>query len=195
MNLLPRCFKPGMRRPFFSEQRHAGQAMVEFALMVLFAFLPMTFGLIEIGRGVWYYNQLSQLSREAARWIVVLDAKDRVDGTTTFFAMGNSPTGNDLYSPISSCGTCGSTTAVGWVRGQDVGIPNELLQMRVRRARSGDLAVAPWYTGSSWPRSDYFVHGQPIFVELSYPYQPIIANILNIPATITMRASTVMELE
>lgn len=168
-----------------------GQGLVEFALVALVAFLPMIFGLMELGRGVWYYNQLSQLSREGARWIIVLDTNDKVSGTSRFFAPGNSPDGDETYT-IGACAACADDTAVGWIRSLAVGIPREQLTMHVRRAGSASEPV--WSSATTWT-DEYLVHGRPLYVEMSYPYQPIVTSLLNIPATITLRASTVMKME
>src|SRR5688500_4499371 len=64
----------------------AGQATVEFTLVTLIM-LPLVLGAIEIGRGVWYYNQISSLSREGARWIIVTAAEGGTDHSRT----GNTP--------------------------------------------------------------------------------------------------------
>ncbi len=161
--------------------------------MALFGLLPMVLGVIELGRGVWYYNQLSQLSREGARWLVVVDTNDKVNGTTRFFAVGNSPSG-DWSEWVGACGACGAETAVGWISSRATGIPREQLRARIRRATTGDASEAVWSNETSWS-SERLVHGQPIYVEVSYPYQPIATSLLNIPVTINLRASTVMKLE
>lgn len=164
-------------------------------MVALFAFLPMVFGLIELGRGVWYYNQLNQLSREGARWLVVLDTNDKVNGTTEFFRVGNSPDGDELYSPVSSCAACAADTAVGHIRSKATGIPQDQLVVHVRRASNTTEAV--WSSADAsapWPES-YTVHGRPIYVETLYPYQPVVTSLLNIPLTINLRASTVMKME
>jgi Flp pilus assembly protein TadG len=48
------------------ERRERGQAMVEFAF-VLPVFILLTIGLIELGRGVFTYNMLSNAAREGSR--------------------------------------------------------------------------------------------------------------------------------
>lgn len=181
--------RPGGR----AGRARSGQGLVEFALVALVAFLPMIFGLMELGRGVWYYNQLSQLSREGARWLVVLDTNDKVSGTSRFFAPGNSPDGDETYT-VGACAACADDTAVGWIRSLATGIPREQLTLRVRRAGSASASEDVWSNATTWT-NEYMVHGRPLYVEVSYPYQPIVTSLLNIPATITLRASTVMKME
>jgi len=151
-----------------------GQAMVEFALTSLI-FLPIILGTIEIGRGVWYYNQLSQLSREGVRWLIVTTA----DGATNWQATGNAPATSQTYV-VSTCNCPNS--AVDWIRRKDIGIPHDQLTVTITRG-----AIA----GGSNP----FTWGIPVTVELTYPYRPLLASMLNIPATITLRAATTMHFQ
>jgi hypothetical protein len=160
---LYRLFRSAFARP------SVGQGTVEFAMVCLFGFLPMVFGTLEIGRGVWYYNQLSQLSREGARWIIVTSAEER----TNYLDPGNRP---GTYN----VGTCACpNTGVGWIGQMDVGIPRDQITVTISGAESP---------------GDYY-HGAPVTVAVSYPYQPILTSFLNIPATITMQASTTMQME
>jgi hypothetical protein len=153
---------------FLDHRSRAAQATVEFALFSL-VFIPFALGGIEIGRGVWYYNQLSQLSREGVRWIIVTTA----DSSTDYLRVGNTP---GTYS-VATCG-CDPDTAVGWIGRKDVGIPRDRLTVEIQREA---LGVYTW--------------GIPVTVTVRYPYQPIVASFLNIPATINLRAATTMHMQ
>lgn len=149
-----------------------GQTLVEFTLVSLVVFLPLVFGTLELGRGVWYYHQLSQLSREGARWVIATSSKANSDPNQ----VGNAP-GN--YASVASC-NC-PDTAVGWIGSMDVGIPREQLTVDIMRGN------AP--TGST------YYHGMPVTVRLTYPYQPLATSLLNIPATLTLKAETTMQMQ
>jgi hypothetical protein len=58
----------GMRRR--ARRRTRGQAMVEFALVAPMFFL-LLFGIIEAGRFIFYYETLSNATREGARYAIV----------------------------------------------------------------------------------------------------------------------------
>ncbi|MBI2865006.1 MAG: pilus assembly protein [Chloroflexi bacterium] len=55
------------KRQSFSEQK--GQSLIEFVLVVPFLLLTMI-GVFDIGIGVWQYNTVSNVSREAVRYAV-----------------------------------------------------------------------------------------------------------------------------
>ena len=60
--------KPPTTRP--TKTWHAGQSLIEFAL-ALPIFLLLVFGLVDLGRGFYYYNLLSNMAREGARYAIV----------------------------------------------------------------------------------------------------------------------------
>lgn len=152
-------------------QARRGQTLVEFALVALIVFLPVVFGTIEIGRGVWYHHQLSQLSREGARWVMVSSSKTGESPTQP----GNAP-GSYL---VASCSCPG--TAVDWISRMDVGIPREDLTVQIVRP--------------GLPTNGTYYHGIPVTVRVTYPYQPVVTSLLNIPATLTLRAETTMQMQ
>jgi Flp pilus assembly protein TadG len=154
----------------------AGQATVEFALVSL-AFIPMVLGLIELGRGVWYYNQLSQLAREGARWIIVTSIEPDPASPVRFWdQVGNKPKpGGGAYT-VATC-AC-PNTAVDWIGRRDVGIPTGALRVTIQRAALGT-----------------FTWGVPVTVTVEYDYHPAVTGFLNIPATIPMRAQTTMHMQ
>jgi hypothetical protein len=153
-----------------------GTATVEFALISL-AFIPMVLGLIEVGRGVWYYNQLSQLAREGARWIIVTSIEPDPSSPVMFWdQVGNKPKpGGGAYT-VATCACPG--TAVDWIGSRDVGIPTAALRVTIERVALGT-----------------FTWGVPVTVRVEYDYQPAISGFLNIPATIPMRAQTTMHMQ
>lgn len=51
-------------------RRQDGQALVEFSLVGIVFFL-LIFSLVDVSRGVWNYNTLSQATREGARYAIV----------------------------------------------------------------------------------------------------------------------------
>lgn len=157
-----------------------GQTLVEFALVALFVLIPVIFGTIEIGRGVWYFNQLSQLAREGARWLVVVDQYNIEDKTFPgLTANGNAPiTGANLYSPTSCATGCDKTT-VQHVRNMAIGMAD-------------DLTVE--ITRPALPPGSYR-HGMWVEVRVVYPYRPVVTGLLNIPAQFNLSARTRMDLE
>lgn len=68
----PPCFLPraktGTRA---TRRRQAGAAAVEFALIALFAFLPLLLGIVELGRLFYVVNTTQEVTRRAARAQVV----------------------------------------------------------------------------------------------------------------------------
>lgn len=169
----------------------SGQAMVEFALIVLFAFLPLTFGIIEVGRAVWTWNQLSQLSREGARWVVVTTVNTSTNGS--FTDNGNYGSASGTSYNVASCG-CTANTAVAHVGRMASGIGREELTVMIQQpvTVNGATRATPIPQNASALGA---THGRDIRVQVRYPFRPVIATILNIPATITMSAETTMQLE
>src|SRR6188508_555155 len=55
------------RPPFFRSRRYKGQSATEFALVSLLI-LAMTFGVVDLGRGVYARTALTNAVREAARY-------------------------------------------------------------------------------------------------------------------------------
>ena len=60
--------KPSAKPP--TKPWHAGQTLIEFAL-ALPIFLLLVFGLVDLGRGFYYYNLLANMAREGARYAIV----------------------------------------------------------------------------------------------------------------------------
>lgn len=147
-----------------------GQATVEFMLASLII-LPLLFGIFEVGRGVWFYNQLSHLSRESGRWMIVTAA----DNQTLYTLAGNTP---GTYT-VGSC-SCNADTAVGWIARQDVGIPTSDMTVVITRP---DIA------------SGAYTWGMEMTVSVRYSYRPILTNMLNIPVTIPLRADAAMRMQ
>jgi Flp pilus assembly protein TadG len=62
---------PGARslRKFIWDE--GGQALVEFALVFTFVFVPTVFGIIEFGRVIWAKNMVTAAAREGVRFAAV----------------------------------------------------------------------------------------------------------------------------
>jgi TadE-like protein len=58
--------------------RQTGQAATEFALIALI-FFGLMCGIIDFGRGIWYYNTLSNATREGARYASVIRMRENGD--------------------------------------------------------------------------------------------------------------------
>ncbi len=54
---------------FISDQR--GAAMVELALVAGAIFIPLMFGVVEIGRGIWAKSMVTAAAREGVRYAIV----------------------------------------------------------------------------------------------------------------------------
>lgn len=154
-----------------------GQGSIEFALVCLFGFLPMVLGVIEIGRGVWLYHQLSQLSREGARYLIVTPIHH------TYHQPGNRPRPDDPYV-VASC-AC-SNAAVGWIGATATGLDQSQLTVEISQ-----LTGPPPPTSAPYPP----LRGADVELVVSYPYRPLASAFLGIPAAIPLSARTVMQLE
>lgn len=93
-----------MRRPRRRSHRSFGQALPEFALVAPLFFL-LLFGIIEAGRFIYYYEILSNATREGARYAIVngehtLGRKTGPDtGSST---VSDDPTGLDVVAKVRS---------------------------------------------------------------------------------------------
>lgn len=92
--------------------RSHAQALVEFALVVPWFFL-LLFGIIEAGRFIFYYETLSNATREGARYAIV-------NGANTLGCPSGPP------APGSSgCDTSGANVSAR-VRQSGIGLPNAI---------------------------------------------------------------------
>src|SRR5258708_2187353 len=96
-------------------RRHqSGQAIVEGALVML-VFLTITFGLMDFGRMVWSYSQISHAAREATRYAMVRGSdsghtasKDDIKGVISNTSPGldtSNVTTTVTFSPDQSAGS------------------------------------------------------------------------------------------
>ena len=92
--------------------RTRAQALVEFALVVPFFFL-LLFGIIEAGRFIFYYETLSNSTREGARYAIV-------NGANTLGCPSGPPAPGS-----SACDTPGANV-VARVRQSAIGLPNAI---------------------------------------------------------------------
>ncbi len=75
-----------------------GAAMVELALVMGVVFLPMVFGVIEFGRGVWVKTTVTTAAREGVRFAIVRGTLSGVVTDST--AVANYVKGKTQLSPI-----------------------------------------------------------------------------------------------
>src|SRR5579872_5971675 len=110
-------------------RREDGQSVVEAGL-VLSVFLLMTAGLVDVGRAIFLYNQLSDVSRFGARWGSV------VGGTCALY-----------YATSSSdwCNQIGHQTSGFWAQNG-----NKPLQGYGTSCPGYSTTPADWYTASSY---------------------------------------------
>ncbi|MFL5687133.1 MAG: TadE/TadG family type IV pilus assembly protein [Chloroflexota bacterium] len=93
-------------------RRSRAQALVEFALVVPWFFL-LLFGIIEAGRFIFYYETLSNATREGARYAIV-------NGANTLGCPSGPPAPGS-----SACDTSGANV-VARVRQAGIGLPNAI---------------------------------------------------------------------
>ncbi|HET9847828.1 MAG TPA: TadE/TadG family type IV pilus assembly protein [Candidatus Dormibacteraeota bacterium] len=131
-----------MRTGFF--RRHHGQSMIEFALLAPIFFL-LLFGTIDLGRGIYIYNSISDAAREGTRAAVPFDSP--LPTSATALAAVQSKLGGAIALSVDPCianssSPCPSTPTV----------PN---------------------TGTIWYSSGIGTPGrQPVTVKISYLFQP-----------------------
>lgn len=134
-------------------KRSAGQALPEFALVAPLFFL-LLFGIIEVGRFIFYYEILSNAAREGARYAIVNGERTIGDSTgpdTGTSTTSDDPTGLDVQQKVrdSAIGIVGSSVTVDrcW-----------------------------WYTACDYVGhgDGNFLRGATVTVRASYTYQSLI---------------------
>ena len=86
--------KPPKKLP--PKNGEAGQSLFEFAL-TLPIFLLLVFGLVDLGRGFYYYNLLANMAREGARYAIVAPR----DTTEITNKVRSAAIGLDTSGPLS----------------------------------------------------------------------------------------------
>ncbi len=156
-----------------------GQAVVEFAL-VLPIFLMLTVGVIDLGRGVYFYNTLASVAREGARFGIVLT--DPANGSWAdlgnlhYTMVGGSRVvnTNKVYNPPEVVDLADTSTIVGRIAAK-AGIL-DLRQLKVTISATG-----------LQPREQ-------LTVEVEHPFRPLVSYILG-DVTIAMKASSTMGIQ
>jgi Flp pilus assembly protein TadG len=87
--------------------RQKGVAAVELAL-ILVLMLVLCFGIVEVGRSLYYYNGLVKATRSAARYLTTKDLNSLVSGTQ----YTSSSTNPDVQAAIALA-WCGMTICAG----------------------------------------------------------------------------------
>lgn len=100
--------------------------MVEYAL-ILIPFLLLVMGIFDFGRGILYYNMLSNAAREGARWgIVASRTSDQICARAKEVTLLPNV---DLTDPsAATCGATGDVTVTVPDRGTQ-GDPNDPVQV------------------------------------------------------------------
>ena len=153
----------GVRGHHPDRERSRGQAMVEFALAVPILFV-LFFGVIEMGRFVFYYETLNHAAREGARYAIVHGAR------------ADCPSGPPPPGTVNQCDPNGDNIKVAVVEAaQNLATSGELFvhepvwtsRGSLRNPQPGDAS-----TGNS-------ARGEYVTVFVTYEYLPIIAEILD----------------
>ena len=97
------------------KHRSRGQALAEFALIAPLFFL-LLFGIIEVGRFIFYYEVLNNATREGARYAIVNGANSRTrsTGPAAPDTTSDDPNGNDVVQRVraAAIGVVGTNVAV-----------------------------------------------------------------------------------
>jgi len=160
----------GIKGRRFSGQGERGQTLVEFALVFPLLML-MLLGVVELGRGIYYYNSLSNLAREGARSGVVIST--RINPQTAWDIDGNH---EGTYSGITAY--AGANTIVGNVASKAVAF--DLSRM----------IVIINHDEGAWRNM-----ALPLEVRVQYPFESLITNWIGSSPTITLTAQTTMRIE
>lgn len=152
--------------------------MVEFSIIGIVLFLIL-FGLIEVGRGVWYYNTASSLSREGARWGTVMSQTIEW-GPGNWCLAGNAPGTYDL----SNTASYDQYTIVWRVAQLDIGMEPENTRVTIEH----DLPCPD-------PGFSMFVRGWPINITVEHDYTPVLASFLGLSTPIQLNSESQMLLE
>jgi Flp pilus assembly protein TadG len=149
-----------------SIERTEGQSAVEFALSIPILVM-LLIGILDLGRGIHYYNTISYLAREGARTGIVLKT------TTDWGTAGNSP--GTYSAPAVYSGT---NTIVGKIASE---------------AKTLDLA-ATRVTISAPAGTNRYLE-LPLAVRVDYGFSPLYANWIGSAGTITLTAQATMRIE
>jgi Flp pilus assembly protein TadG len=154
-----------MRRCSRLRNDNRGQALIEFAV-TLPILLLLILGLFDLGRAVYTYNTLSNISREGARMGMVMQGSQwTVDG--------NHP---GVYTAIVPYST--TNTIVGRVVKQSVALQPDLVTVTIS---------TPLGTGRFMKL--------PVTVQLDYTFTPMFSEIIGGGTTINLRAQSTMRIE
>lgn len=149
-----------------SAAKHAaGQSIVEFALSIPIL-LMLIIGILDLGRGIHYYNTISYLAREGARSGSVLQGGE-------WNTPGNTP---GTYATVSTY--AGTNTIVGKIVSQAKTLDLDATQVTIS---------AP----EGWVRYVKL----PLSVQVDYAFSPLFANWISSTATINLSAQATMRIE
>lgn len=97
----------------------AGAALFEMALVAGVIFLPMVFGIVEVGRGVWIKSTITSAAREGVRYAIV-------HGSESGAVADSAAVANQV---IARSGLTGLTVRPTWPSGNKD--PGSIAQVRV----------------------------------------------------------------
>ncbi len=188
---------------------HKGQSLVEFAL-ALPLLLVLMLGLIDLARGVLFYNTVSTCAREGARYGVVLTdpawASQNYSGADPFTVVGNA---EGIYYPAASYANP-TDTIVGHMTSVCSGVDAAQMTVVIDVPKDGvpippagtavpPYSVAPYVptpTGVP-PSAPLPVKAHqlvPLKVTVAHPFTPIVSYAIG-RLSFTMSASSVMVVE
>jgi Flp pilus assembly protein TadG len=148
-----------------SQDRESGQAIVEFAL-ILIPLLLLVVGIIQFGIGLNYWLDMNRLANQGARWAVVNAWPD---------------------CPRTQAGTCSSATV-----GPGNSLETYLTSQAITDGLKNSVTVSVCYPPTGDPQVDPGTNGAPVQVSLTSPYN--FRLIMKLPS-ITLRARATMRLE
>lgn len=126
-----------VRRFLFED---GGAALVEMALVAGVIFLPMVFGIVEVGRGIWIKSTITAAAREGVRYAIVHGSES--GATADSAAVAN--------WVISKSGLSGLTVRPTWPSGNKD--PGSIAQVNVTYNFVSLIPVVPSKTISSTSR-------------------------------------------
>jgi Flp pilus assembly protein TadG len=145
--------------------RQGGQALVEFTLVGI----PIMFILIsifEISRGMWVYDTLSQAAKQGVRYAIVHGQNCAMHGNTCQVSLG------------PATGVCNNTNSAIAEVIRCAGIGLDLQKTKVTfSSTQGNLGpyALNAVPATTWPPANGNRSGQPITIEITTPFNSIIA--------------------
>lgn len=173
----------------------AGQTLVEFAL-VLPILLALTVGLIDLARGVYFYNTLSNSAREGARfgtllidpangsWVDPGNLRCRTDPVTGACLTDHR---GQPYADLSATYSNSSSPTVAALKDTNTIVGHVMRQSVMLDPAQTKITITVQYGPEAHMK-------QPLKVEVEHPYRPIVTAILG-DFTVPVKASAMMRVQ